>query len=214
MAITLDGAVTTDEQTGTTSKAVADNADRLFIVSIGTHQSNNASGVTFNGVAMTLLKRQAGSYGEHCEIWGLLAPDVGTYNVVVSGANNWWAKGIYSIYDCEQELPSTGASTAIGANGDSSSCSVSVTTPVDNCLVIGVMSSEPVPTHNTSGGTEDWSQQGDSYQNAEGARILKATAGSQTMSWSLSYGGRWQAVAIAIKPKAGSTFVPKIVMID
>lgn len=213
MGVTLDGAVTTNEKTATTSKTVANNADRLFLVAIGTHQSNNASGVTFNGDAMTLLKRQAGSYGEHCEIWGLIAPDIGTYNVVVSGANNWWAQGIYSIYDCEQELPSTANSTAVGANGNSGYCSVSITTPVDNCLVVAVQSSEPVPTLDTAGATADWSQQGQSYQNSAGARILKATAGSIDMAWDLSYGGRWQAVAVAIKPKAGSTFVPKVMQI-
>lgn len=209
---TFDGSVTTNEQTSTTSKAVSDNPNRLFIVAIGTHQSNNASGVTFNGDAMTLIKRQRGSFGEHCEIWGLIAPDIGTYNVVVSGANNWWAQGIYSIYDCDQtELPTVFA----GDNDGDGYAYVSLTTPVDNCLVIGVMSSEPVPEVDTdiTGLTEDWYQQGQSYQNAMGAHLVKATAGLAEVGFGLSYGARWQAVAVCIKPVAGSTFVPKIDMI-
>lgn len=215
MPITLDGAVTTNEQTGTTSKTVASNADRLFLVSIGTHQSANASGVTFNGDAMTLLIRQEGDYGEHCEIWGLLAPDIGTYNVVVSGANNYWAQGIYSVYDCDQtELPTVVA----GDNSGNNYAYAELTTPVDNCVIFGVMSSEPVPTLDTDAGdypdvVGDFSQQGASYQNVRGAHIPVPTAGLQGIGWSLNYGSRWQVALVCVKPAVGSTFTPKIVMI-
>lgn len=203
----LDGSVVTAEQTSTVSVTVGSNSNRMLIVAIGTHQAANASGITYNGVAMTLIKRQEGSFGEHAEIWGLVAPDTGTHNVVVSGANNYWAMGIYSLYDCDQNLPTIFG----GASSGGSSNSVGVTTVEDDSWVIDVIGAEPVPTSSTSGATTDWSQQGASYQNAKGAHVNKAIAGSQTMSYSLSYGARSNMVAVVVEPVvAAASYKPQM----
>lgn len=199
MAIALDGAVVSVEQDATEAFTVGDNPNRLMLVAIGTHQAASASGVTYNGDAMTLLKRQAGSFEEHCEIWGMLAPDVGTANVVVSGANNYWAMGIYSLYNVLQSaLPSVTA----GATAGSGSATASLDTPSDGCWVVGVVSSEPVPTLATTGGVEDWAQSGQSFENTKGAHVIKATAGTQAMTWTESFGGRWQVALVAVEPAA------------
>jgi len=202
MIIALDGAVVSAKTDTSVEVTVGNNTNRLLLVCIGTHQSDNATGVTFNGDAMTLIKRQEGSYGEHCDIWGLVAPDVATGNVVVSGADGFWAMGIYSLYNTDQTLPDT----FVGEAGDDFQCTDTITTPVDNCLVVGVMSSEALPTLWQPGAeSEDWQLQGDSYQNAAGASVELESAGAQVLSWDLSSGSRWQTVLVAVEPVAGST---------
>src|SRR3989338_3510931 len=40
--------------------------------------------------------------------------------------------------------------------------------------------------------------------NAGGSHVVKATAGAQTMQWSLSYGARWNQAAVVVEPVAGT----------
>ena len=200
MAITLDGSVTSNAETGTTSITVASNTNRLLIVSYATYQGGGPSGITYNGVALTKIVEQLGSFSEQCSIWGLVAPDTGTNNVVVSGGGSYYAYGIYSLYNCDQNLPSVTSKTG----GDSLTASLAITTVTDNSWVITCIESEPVPTMTTSGGTADWSKEGQSFQHGSGQHILKVTAGSQTMSASLSYGARWNQTNIEVKPFAAA----------
>lgn len=200
MAIALDGAVVSFKYaTSSTSFTVSNNSNRLLLVSYGTYQGAGPSAVSYNGVALTKIVEKVGSFSEQCSIWGLLSPDVGTATLSVSGMGNWSAVGIYSLYGVDQSSLPTNTATNGGA---SSSASVAVTTASDNSWVIASIEAEPTITISTSGGTEDWNQQGQSFQNAEGQRILKATAGSQTMSANLSYGARWNACAIEVKEAA------------
>lgn len=197
--VTLDGSVVTSKNTATNAITVANNSNRMLIYSFGTYQGGAPSGVTYNGGAMTKLVEKIGSFGENCSIWGLVNPATGTHDTVVSGAGSFYAVGVYSLYGIDQNLPSN---TATGG-GDSNSASVAITTAAANSWVIAAIEAEPVITMTTSGGTQDWNQSGASFQNAEGQHILKATAGSQTMSASLAYGARWNTCAIEVKAATG-----------
>src|SRR3970040_1676553 len=81
-------------------------AGQAYAVDPGTHSYNNLygganvalivdvlgktnpSGVTYNGVAMTLAKAYAYTDSFFLESYYLLHPPVGTYNIVVSGAGD------------------------------------------------------------------------------------------------------------------------------
>lgn len=192
--VSLDGSVISSNDTDTASITVSDNKNRLLIVSFASYQGGLPSGVTYGGVSLTKIVEQEGSYGENASIWGLVAPAVGTYDVTVSGAGSWYGFGVYSLYGCKQSIPTNFSKT----NGDSSTASLDITTVYDKSLVITCIESESVATMTTSGGTEDWNEEGASYQHGEGHRVTKTTAGSQTMSASLSYGSRWNQCNVEI----------------
>lgn len=194
--ISLDGAVITAEGQSTISVQVANNDNRLLILSFAVYQGNSPSGITFNGVAMTKIKEQVGSFNEQCSIWGLIAPAVGTYNLVMTGASNYYAVGIYRLYNCEQSLPTN----FNGASGDNNNASLSITTTAANAWIISVLESEPDPTMTTSGGVADWEQEGQSFQHGAGQHYIQAAAGAKTMSWSLAYGARWNQVNVQVNP--------------
>jgi hypothetical protein len=203
----LDGTVISAENTGTTSMTVGNNANRKLVVSFATYQGGGPSGITFGGVALTKVVEAVGSFNEKCSIWELVAPAVSTANVVVSGAGDYYAYGIYSLYDCDQNLSTNFTSVS----GDSNTASLAITTASANSWVITCIESEPDPTMTTSGGTADWEQEGQSFQHGSGQHILKASPGSQTMSASLAYGARWNQCNVEIKTYVASGIPNKIV---
>lgn len=183
----------------------------MMIMGFGHYQSgNNISGATYNSVALTEVKAQAGSFGERAGLWGLVAPATGTNSFVVSGNDSWTGYGVISVYNVDQTLPATTG----GASGSSSTASAALTTTVDNAWVVAAFGAEPTPTMTTSGGVEDMKLQGASYQNAEMHHVAKATAGSQTMSCSLSYGARWNVALCQLKPVAAGSIPNKIYQIN
>lgn len=204
MALALDGSVLSAISltgTETTSLTVGNNANRILLVEYATYQGAGPSGITYNGVSLTKIVERVGSFNEQCSIWGLIAPDTGTHDVVISGAGSWSAFGILSIYGADQTLPSN---TNTGG-GDSTTASLSLTSLVDNSWIVGVIESEPDPTMTTTSGVLDWDIEGASYQHGSGQHVVKATAGSHTISSSLSYGARWNIALLELKEAATST---------
>lgn len=210
--VTLDGAVVSFKYPTTSSSfTVNSNSDRMMCVSYGTYQGGSPTGITWNGTALTKIVEQVGSYNEESSIWCLVAPEVGTFTVEVTGMGNWSAVGIYSLYNVDQNLPTNFATNG----GESSSESVTLVTESDNSWVIAQLEAEPAIIMTTSGGIEDYNQQGASYQNAEGQHILRATAGSQSMTASLDYSARWNATAVEIKvASAGGGATPSSIESD
>lgn len=200
MAITLDGSVvSTEYPTTTLAITIAANSNRMLIVAYGCYQASGPSGITHNGVAMTRIVEQVGSFGEVCSLWGLVAPATGTNNIVVSGMGNWSAIGAWSLYDVDQNLP-TNFTTG---GGDSNTASLAITTLNANAWVITAIEAEPTITASTIGAANSWTFEGASYQHAGGHTVSKAVAGSQTMSASLGYGARWNICNVEIKPFGG-----------
>lgn len=202
LAITLDGSVVSTDVSDTQSITVASNSNRVLLVTFGTYQGGAASGVTHAGNAMTKVKEQLGSFSEAAQMWGILAPTTGANNVVVSGASNYRGISIYSLYDCDQSLPTGG--DAVAASGDSSTASVSITPSVDNCWIVDSLEMEAVPTMTTSSGVSDAVQEGASYQHVAASHFVQSTAAAKTMSYSGSYGSRWNICAVAVKPAGGA----------
>ncbi len=194
-AIALDGTVVTGNNNSSISVTVASNSDRMMVLSYATYQGGGPTSATYGSNALTKTVEQVGSYNEKASIWSFVAPTVGTANMVLVGAGDWHGVGIYSLYNVDQNLPTNFSTTG----GDSSGTSLALTTGSNNSWVIACIEAEPAITMTTSGATEDWNLTGQSYQHGEGQHILKATAGSQTMTSSLGYGARWNTCNIEIK---------------
>lgn len=198
-ALTKDTAVESNN-TASFSVTVASNSNRMMIMGFGHYQGgDNISAANYNSVSLTEVKAQAGSYGKRAGLWGLVAPATGTNTFTITGNDGWSGYGVLSIYDADQNLPTNTG----GSSGDSSGTTTSLTTTVDNAWVVAAIGAEPSITMTTSSGVEDMNEQGDVYQNAEMHHVAKATAGSQSISFSLGYGARWNIAMCEVKPVGG-----------
>ena len=198
-ALTKDTSVESNN-TSSFSVTVASNSNRMMIMGFGHYQGgDNISAASYNSASLTEIKAQPGSYGERAGLWGLVAPSTGTNTFTITGNDGWSGYGVLSIYDADQNLPTNTA----GSSGDSSGTTTSLTTTADNAWVVVAIGAEPSITMTTSSGVEDMNEQGDVYQNAEMHHVAKATAGSQSISFSLGYGARWNIAMCEVKPVSG-----------
>lgn len=203
-AITEDNKWSNEDGEDPFSITVGSNDDRMLIFGYGHYQGDSTPPTVSypDGVSnFTQLHDQEGSYEERATIYSLVAPSTGTNDVGVSGEGNWSGFGTLSAYNCDQNDPTNYG----GSSGSSSTASHALTTNNDNSWVVAIFGVEPTPTMTTSGGVEIMKEQGQSYQNAEMHYVSKATAGSQTMSCSLSYGARWNVAALELEEVAAAT---------
>ena len=179
------------------------NSNRFLLVAVGSHQgggTTGATGVSYGGTAMTLLKSKVGSYGEFVQLWGLEAPAGGTGNIVTSGISGGDLTFIsaYSLYNVKQTY--TVQTAALSQSSNSSS--ISITPNSANNWIIDAIEAEPVPSVSGSN-TQNWSQDAlpNSYDNGNGSWIKQSGGPTAvSMAWSLSYGGRSNQVAVALEP--------------
>ncbi len=138
---------------------------------------------TYNGVAMTQVDSNRSATETCCELWYLLNPDVGSaHNISVP---NTGAKTIYllaSSYNPTTAGYSYAYDTASGAVETSANPDVTVTTTVNNDVVVAVLGDglDIKPTAQSYGllfSTDD-GVYSDNLQYA-----VQATAGNITMSW-------------------------------
>ena len=215
--IALDGSIVSVSNGGgdlTQAFTINNNSNRLLIVGYATHQGQgDAVTIKWNGTDLTKIVTKTGSFNETCSIWALVAPETGTHNIVVdtTGGGDFTAIGIYSLYNCKQVNPSTFQS----ATGSSNYASLSIVTPSNDNWVIDAVEAEPVPSVDTgTGQVQDWAEQDASYENGEGSHVVKAVAGTQNMGWNLSYGGRWNLVALVVEPSTSVSTYSETFTID
>lgn len=113
--------------------------------------SDNVTGVTYNGVAMTLIQRiQGDTVRRALTLWELVNPDVGTHDVVVSGtsdvimAESASYTGVPSAYDAKNTA----------TNPSAASLGVDVTPVANNCWVQGVFGNNSGDSSAGAGTTE------------------------------------------------------------
>lgn len=146
MAIAFDASATgiaTDVSSLTFSMTVASGSDRALLVSFGYYnRSRSATGVTFNGDALTKLRRyDNGSAAATSEIWYLAAPDVGTYNVVITldaatGSGVEFVGTALSFTGVDQTTPLEADNGGTVVTGAHTAHSGSVTTVTANAWVV------------------------------------------------------------------------------
>jgi len=177
--------------------------DRLMLVGIsfGQDKGDSVDSVTYNGQSLSFVGAQDNSVtlGSRMEIWALVAPDIGTHDVVVnfSGTNHIGATiGVMTFSGVDQ---TTALGSFASSEGDSSAPSTNVTSATDE-LVFGVLALD----HNAdidlvpgAGQTEHWDLWRDK---ATGGGTTEAGAASVATSWSLPLQRKWAVGGVSIKP--------------
>lgn len=113
-------------------------SDRLLRVYVYDGNSN-VTGVTYSGVAMTLVNSFAmlgGAAGQTIRAYELIAPATGSNNVVVTGSA---ALSAYATAASYTGVGQTGQPDGSNTGGSASAASqtVSITTVADNCWLLG-----------------------------------------------------------------------------
>ena len=127
MAIAFDAS----SSGGSTFAHTCSGNDRLLVASVQAYPANDTiSGVTYNGVSMTLIAKRANTSGVYDYLFYLLNPASGTHDVVISGT------GLFDDAVCSY----TGVGYLDSSNtnqASSSTFSVSTTVVASNCWYVG-----------------------------------------------------------------------------
>lgn len=104
----------------TFSHTVPNKTNRLLIVVTNSNTTSGASSVTFNGVNLTFLASSAAYNSGAPQIWYMIAPPVGTFDVVVIPSGSHRIRGVaHSIVGADQTSPFGTSQTAEAVNGAS-----------------------------------------------------------------------------------------------
>jgi len=165
---------------------------------VGTSCSGNVTGVTYNGVALTLLREDIdGSFGFESNNWGLVNPATGAHDVVVTiAAASDIVAGGQSAISVDQATPFIGAT---GANGNGTTASVVVAAATDDLVFDTAMSL----TDLTMGAGQTLSWDLANGAGMFGGGSTEPGAASVTMSWTLATQS-WAISAGAFKASAGA----------
>lgn len=112
--------------TFSTSITIANQTNRILIVSVSSNRAAPVNSITYNGVAMTKLDEVSNLNSGDVTTWSLVAPTVGTNSLVINqtGANGL-TYTVHSYYNVTQVNPVTHSMT----NGDTTGArSISLTT--------------------------------------------------------------------------------------
>ena len=152
------------------------------------------SGVTYNSVALSLVGSQ-GSASFKMWIYGLVAPDTGTHDVVVTfstAPNNGGVVGVETFTGVNQSTP---LGTFGSASGNGTTATVDVSSATGE-LVFDTLGSRWTVTAG-AGQTQRWNASS-SFTTGSGSTEPGAT--TVTMSWGISQTDDWAIGAVPIKP--------------
>ena len=161
--------------------------------------NSGATGVTYNGVAMTLEIGLTIAVGDTAEIWKLDAAEVGTNNVVITyGSSRNIIGGAISAVGADLTDCSLASASA---SGTSTAPSVNVTS-VAGDLVMSVCLSDADVTHAPGANeTERW----DTLGAARASGTTESPAGTTaTMSRTLGSSIEWGIVAMSFRAAAAA----------
>jgi hypothetical protein len=190
-------------------------SDRLMLVgvSLNNDESETVSSVTYNGDDLTRVALVENSDDSLVEIWYRVAPDIGTYDVVVTFSESLRRAavvGVTTFTGVDQSTPfrdqgTPGYPYMISATGSNITPTVSVPTGT-NELVFDTVAAEDESSMSVGGGqTERWNL----LETSGGLDVLgggstEAGATPVTMSWTLSGSNDWAIAGLSIRPSGGS----------
>ena len=205
LAIASNGTVTSGATAGggatslTFSHTVAAGTDRVLLVELAIDGLGvGVSGVTYGGVALTQAVRATGNHAS--EIWYLVAPTVGTANVVVSfGGTTPAAAGASTYNGVDQSAPIGATATA---SGTGTSGSVAIASNAGD-LVVDAQIWNNNPTL-TTGGSQTQLWQAAAGTSMRGVSTSEAGATSVTMSETSSSSQNWVIAAVSLQTSKAS----------
>lgn len=198
----------------TVSHTVA-GSDRLLLVGIHCRTATaDVTGVTYGGVAMTLVGTNENTSVVGMQWYRLIAPAVGTANVVVSLANyRLFSVVIYSLTGVDQTTPIEASDFSIAnLDGFGTSLSTNITTLSNNARIVTMVTTKDDASPFTAGGSATILQSGDDPDASLGSEALQIldvpTAGSTAYSITWTTSTNWRGGTLVLKPVAASTYFP------
>lgn len=210
-AITFDSASSSTAgniavTTVTWSHTVGAGVDRILVVGVSLHSlTTSVSSVTYAGSSLTLI----GSFSR-VSMWRLLAPPVGTANIVATlSPASRLVVGATSYFGVDQTTP-TGAFVS-GSGPDTVPPSITVTSAVGELVVDTLVVPGPAGLPVVGAGqTQRWNDTtGSTSGHVGGAGSSEPGAASVTMSWTLPAARGWVMGAVSLKPASTSIVVMK-----
>lgn len=178
---------------------------------------SSVSGITYGGVALTLVRARASAIGAvRAELWELIAPATGANTIAVTlSAGLDSAAGAISYTGVHQTTASEGAADNSATNSISASdATVNVTTVAANDIVSDVVATDDTTITVGANQTSRYNVTGTLGSGAGSDEEAKPSAQTATMSWT-GVGGAatWTIVAAAIRPytASGTTAVKDII---
>ncbi|MGD2178246.1 MAG: M6 family metalloprotease domain-containing protein [Anaerolineae bacterium] len=177
-------------------------SDRIMLVGVTTRNNVHVVSLTYGGVGLTRIRRDAKDPDVGTELWVLIAPPEGTDAVELSaetattieaGATTWTGVG---------QTPETALGSNAGATGLGTTASVDVSSSGDQVVVdvVGTQHKDATVTPE-EGQTERWNEIGTA---GVGAASSEPGASTVTMSWGLAKEESWAISAVALIPTGGS----------
>lgn len=198
--------LTTGASSLTWSHTVASGSDRVLIVGLSVEDTGDTvTSVTYGGTPLSLLGTRVGN--QTVEMWSLVAPAVGSANVVANFSGTAQVVGGAASFNGVHQSTPTGTFQSTG--GSSTTPSLAVTSALGE-LVIGTLVANDSPATVTLGPDqlEQWSQAtGAGGGNTRGAGSTEAGAASVTLSYGLSSSVEWEISAVSLKPAASLSLV-------
>ena len=172
-------------------------------VSLNNDVGETVSAVRYNGDPLTFFDAVNSADDARTEIWYRLAPDVGTFNMLVR-FSTWpdpivrgGVAGALSFTGVDQTTPLGLFFSDFGQN-DPGPLEVDVTSAVGEVVFATASCEQCGPLLPDGSMTERWN---DDYNSREyGAGATKAGATTTTMSWALTSADHWSIGAVPIKP--------------
>ena len=182
--------------------------NRLLVVGVAIRTSlgQTVNSVTYNAVALTVLRTDELGGSVRSELWYLVNPTTGTNTVNVTlSASGKAAMGAISLTGVNQTAPLDANN---GATGNSNAPSTTVTTVADNAWVVDVVAFRSTGSGSPTGGpgagqTQRWSR----YSENTGSNIRskgstegpRSPPGAVVMDWSLSSSVDWAVSAASFR---------------
>ena len=186
MAIAIDNEAQGNQVDSVTTQTTSFTCtgDNRYLV-VGFQSGSAASGVTYDGVAMTQLSTETSPGGTNIYQYGLAAPSTGANDIVITiGSTGSIGSGFVSFTGAAQ----TGQPDAefTETNAGSNTVSTSVTTTVDNCWTVAFWRDDAGRLLTPGAGTTEIADEsGKGYHMVRSTDIV-ASAGVSTLTGTLA----------------------------
>jgi hypothetical protein len=189
--------------------------DRMLIVTSANRDGNKSvTGISYGGVALTEAGfRNAPSAQNSCSIWYLIAPAVGSANVVITlGGSAKITASAYSLKGVHQTTPLEPFISTAGQN-----TSPKLTNTVSpSYLMIDILAAngDAVGASAGAGQTLQWNlATGTGGGDILGAGSAKMAGLNTEMSWALVKGKPWALAAVSVRPAGTSEVPPRVTLV-
>ena len=207
--IAVDAVSTGDTQPAslTISHTTGSGTNRLMLVGISfvNDEMETVTSVTYNGVALTWVGTGANGDDARMEIWRLIAPPTGTYNVVITFSAPLRRAAVAGVMTFTGVHQTTPLGTFVSAVGNASPATVNVTSAA-NELVFDTVACESCTSFTVGPSqTQRWNLSApDGPRLTPGAGSTELGAVSVTMSWTQGFADYWAIGGVSIKPAAAA----------